>query len=273
MRAPAATIALCLVAGCTSTELDGPSVRVSPYLAVYQLRGRTRFDSPGANPGDPPVANTQQRLATYGQDRYREDFGIRADIGDDFSGVRLDYYRLDMGTTRFGEPSSGWGLLPDDQRARMLANMDEFRTSWVERVLDVRTKLRNKPLRVRLGAGAVLAYRELKLRGRTQDGSVSQDLSMQGMPVYGAARARADWQNFAFDLEYALSPGTALGGDFKDAMQDIEARLSYRLSQRDITFFAGFRYSNLLASGSVRGQQYDADLAIDGFQFGASVTF
>lgn len=273
MRRTFVLLATGLCSGCTSTVLAEPSILVSPYLAVYQLRGKTRMQSPGANPGDPPQDNDLQRMQTFGQDRHREDVGVRADLGDGFGGIRLDYYRLDMGTTRTGTLWDDWGALPAGEQAQIRAQMDEIRLGWVEPVLDVRTEWRDRPLRLRFGAGGVYAYRSMDLMGRTGDGMIVQNASIRGDVAYGAVRARAEWRDFALDLEYAVSPGAVLSGDYEGWLQDLEARASYRLPQRDIRFFAGMRYSTLPAEGRAGDLRYDADLILDGFQFGFSVTF
>lgn len=273
MRRTFVLFATGLCSGCTSTVLAEPSILVSPYLAVYQLRGKTSMQSPGANPGDPPQDNALQRMQTFGQDRHREDIGVRGDLGDGFAGIRLDYYRLDMGTTRSGVLGADWGLLPAGEAAQIRAQMDELRVGWVEPVLDVRTEWRDRPLRLRLGAGGVYAYRSMDLQGRTPDGMIGQNASIGGDVAYGALRARAEWRDFAIDLEYAVSPGLVLSGDYRDTLQDFEARASYRLPQRDIRFFAGMRYSTLPAKGRQGDFRYEADLVIDGFQFGVTVTF
>jgi len=60
---------------------------------------------------------------------------------------------------------------------------------------------------------------------------------------------------------------------FVGVLQDAEVRASYTMPLNDITFFAGYRYSQLDASGTTNGFGYDADLTLDGYQFGVAVTF
>ena len=55
--------------------------------------------------------------------------------------------------------------------------------------------------------------------------------------------------------------------------EDVEARLAWTLAKHDVTFFGGYRYSELPGEGDAGGFDYDADLIIDGFQLGVSVTF
>lgn len=272
MRRTPALIATGLLSGCTST-FNEPAVSVSPYYAVYQLRGKTSMQSAPTTPGGPLQDNPAQRLQVFGQDRHRDDVGVRADVGDGFAGVRADYYRLDMGTTRTGVLGADWGNLLTNDLAQIKAQMDEIRVGWVEPLLDVHRDWREHPLRLRIAAGGVYAYRSMELRGRTGDGARLQNASITGDAVYGALRARAEWRDFAVDLEYAVSPNLVLTGDYDGVLQDIEARASYRLPQRDMRFFAGFRYSKLPSNGRADGFHYDADLIIDGFQLGFTLNF
>ena len=89
-----------------------------------------------------------------------------------------------------------------------------------------------------------------------------------------AARARANWMQFSLDIDYAAAPEVfVISGDMEDFSQDLEARLSYQLPQRDMSLFAGVRYSVFHASGDANGFRYENDMIIDGFQFGVAVTF
>jgi hypothetical protein len=274
MRHPTVLLAASLLSGCSPILLAEPQILVSPYLAVYQLRGDTSLQSPGANPGDPPQDNAPVPMRTFGQDRFREDVGVRADLGDGFAGARVDYYRLDMNTARRGELQNDWGTLLEDDEVGMSAKMDELRLGWLEPIYDLRTELQERPLRVRLAAGGVFAYRDLTLTGFTDDQTKAQKVGIDGNVLYGAVRARATWREVSFDIDYAISPELVVSGDFEGVQQDIELLASYQLPQRDIRLFAGYRYSTLFAKGGVTGNlRYDADLIIDGFQFGVSVTF
>ena len=122
---------------------------------------------------------------------------------------------------------------------------------------------------------SMFATRSMSLEGRQQiPGSRAQDLDLSGDVIYAALRGRATWQQFALDVDIALAPEEfVLGGDLEDFSQDIEARVSYSLPQRDISFFAGVRYSEFAASGVANGFRYDTDLVVDGFQLGVLVTF
>jgi hypothetical protein len=274
MRTLVVLLAATLFSGCASTVLAEPAVHVSPYLALYQLRGKTKMQSEGLLPPG-IVNNPQQELRSFGQDRHREDVGLRADIGDGFGGIRVDYYRLDMDTARSGELEHDWGRLLQGDMVSVYAEMDEVRVGYLEPLVDIHTEYRNEELRLQFAGGGVFATRSMTLHGREgTPGTRAQDLTIDGDVVYLAARARATWKQFAFDLDYAVAPEEfVLSGDMEDFSQDIEARLSYRLPQRDISFFAGMRYSTISASGDANGFNYKNDMTIDGFQLGFTITF
>ncbi len=272
MRAPAALgiLGTCLLAGCTSTVLAEPQLLVSPYLAVYQLRGAMSMQS---TPVDPIQDNPKQSLRTFGQDHHREDIGVRADLGDGFAGIRFDYYRLHMGTSQKGVLDGDWGRLQNGDLVRMNANMDDFRLSYLEPIVSTSGRFRDKPFDLKFAAGAQVSHRLMTLQARTDDGSRTQNAQIDGDAVYGAVRARLAWREVALDLDYAVSPGLVLGGDFEGLQQDFEAMLKYSLPMRDVTFFGGFRYSEFPAKGDANGFAYDADLKLDGYQFGFAVVF
>jgi hypothetical protein len=260
------------LAACSSTTFAQPRVLVSPYLAVYQLRGKVGVQSQ-PTPGGPLQDNPAQSMVTFGQDHHREDVGVRADIGDGFAGVRFDYYKLDMGTSKTGVLTADWGRLRAGDTVRMEAEMDELRIGYLESLGTLRASFRGEPLTFRFAGGGVFAYRDMTLRARTDDGARTQNVGITGDVIYLATRFRASWRDVAFDAEYAISPDLVLGGDFQDVLQDVELRASYTLQQHDISFFGGWRWSTLKASGSTDGFGYDADLKIDGFQFGVSLSF
>jgi hypothetical protein len=256
--------------GCSATVLYEPKLQISPYLAVYQLRGDAAVQT---RSGGGVANNSPQSMRTFGQDRFREDFGIRADLGDGFGGARLDYYRLDMDTTKSGELTADWGNLQAGDAVRMRATMDEFRLGYVEPLWTGKFLLRERPLEVRLGAGGHLARRDLTLRGRSVDGSRAQNLHLDGDLIYAAARARVSWQRVQFDIDYGVSPDLALRGDFGRLQQDLELRIGYTVPLREITVFAGYRFCDLDASGREGAVGYRADLQLEGFQFGVAMTF
>jgi len=274
MRATALLLAA-MLASCTSTVLTEPIVHVSPYLALYQLRGETEMQSAGAQPNQ-VVDNAPVPLRTFGQDRGREDVGMRVDLGDGFGGLRADYYRLDMNTSRSEQlpPGQNWGDLLAGDFVSMNVEMDELRLGYVEPLLDASVQWRGEDLRLQLGLGGVFATRQMKMRGRESTNTVSQNLELSGDVVYGAVRARAAWQNLSLDLDYAVAPeDLVLGGDIEGLSQDFEAMVSYELPQRDVRVFAGWRYSEFSAAGSQGPYRFENDLVIDGLQLGVLVTF
>jgi hypothetical protein len=270
MRLCLPAIAACVFTGCTSTFAK-PLILVSPYLAVYRFRGDLGMQSPA--PGGGLEDNARQPLRTFGQDHFREDVGVRADIGDGFGGVRFDYYRLDQGTARSGVLGDDWGTLQSGDPVQMRVAMDELRVGWLEPFLRVRTEWRDQPLTLRLAAGGVLSHRDLALKARTLDGSRTQNANIDGETIAAAIRFRASWRDFGFELDYALSPDDILGGDFVGLQQDGEAKLTWTMPLHDVTFFAGYRYSDIEVGGSDSGFRYAGDLVLDGFQFGVGLTF
>ncbi|MCC7398899.1 MAG: hypothetical protein IT455_17665 [Planctomycetes bacterium] len=272
MRTPAAVLLLGLTTGCTSMVLAEPKLLVSPYYALYQIRGKVSMQS-RATPTSAPEDNTPQDLRTFGQDHHKDDVGVRVDLGDGFAGLRLDYLKLDLHTSKRGILDDDWGLLLQDDVVRMDVEADDLRLTWIEPITKFSTSLREQPLTFQVGAGGTLAHRDYALRGKTDDGLRTQDAELRGDLVFAAARARATWRDFAFDVDYAICPQLTLGGDWEDVQQDLELRASYTVPLRDLTFFAGYRYSRMSATGHEHELRYDADLLIDGYQLGVVLTF
>lgn len=269
MRTSVLAAAACL-AGCSSTTMAEPRLLVSPYLAVYQLRGDVALQSEPA-PGivqDNPSA----QLRTFGQDHYREDIGVRVDFGDGFGGLRADYYQLDQNTTDSGVLSSDFGTLLAGDVVRMDVDGDEIRLGYLEPILDLKSTWRDRPLSLQFAIGAMFAHRELDLRASTVDRSRLQNVEIEGDVVGPSIRLRLGiLRDFAVDVDYTISPELGLGGDFDGTLHDVEARASYTLPMRDVTFFAGYRYCTLPAEGHVDRLGFDAEFVLDGFQVGVTV--
>jgi hypothetical protein len=271
MRTLAVLFATSVFSGCSSITMAEPRMLVSPYLALYQIRGQVALDSPVA--GGPPQANPPQDLRLFGQDHHREDVGIRTDIGDGFGGLRVDYYKLDQGSADPGVLEANWGNLLQGDVVVMDVVMDEVRVGYLEPLFEVKQDWREHPLSLRFAAGGVLAYRDMTLRAKTDDGQRHQNVNIEGDVIYPAARFRASWRDVGFDAEYAVSPNFVIRGDFEGLQQDLELRATYTIPMRDVTFYAGYRYSDIRAESDAGGLAFDADLVIDGFNFGVVVTF
>lgn len=261
-----------LFAACSTPSLREPQILVTPYMAVYQLRGDTKMESQPGGTG-PIVANDSQDLGRFGVGGHEEDVGVRVDIGDGFGGIRLDYYQLDMATSKFDVLGDDWGALPATSRVQMEQSMDEYRLGFVEPIYAHKSEFRERPLEVRVAAGAVVAQRTLHLRATTDDYLTRQNVKATGQNVYPALRAQAKWREFRFDFEYAICPDLQLGGDFDGVLQDLEMRLTYEVPLRDLRLFAGYRYSTLPIQGTQGPFDYDADLVLDGLQIGLQLTF
>jgi hypothetical protein len=263
---------LAALAGCSTRTFAEPQVFVSPYMAVYQLRGDTKMESQPGGTG-PIVGNRSQTLEDFGSGGHEEDIGIRADVGDGFAGIRLDWYQLDMNTSKFGVIDDDWGALPSGSRVQMSQDMDEFRLSYVEPVYVTKSEWRNRPLEFKVAAGGVFAHRSMHLRATTDDYLTRQDAKITGQDLYPAVRMQAKWRDYRVDLDYAVCPDLHLSGDMNGVLQDLELRLTYEVPLRDLRFFAGYRYGNLDARGTQGNFDYEADLTLDGLQFGLQLTF
>ncbi len=272
MRSLAALLTTSLFSACTSMVMAEPRILVSPYLAVYQLHGKVAMQSQ-PTPGGPLQDNAQQPMRTFGQEHHHEDVGVRADIGDGFAGFRVDYYKIDVGTSHNGFLTADWGNMQQGDLVSMQVDGDELRIGYLEPLLHVRSTWRERPLSLQFAAGGVLAHRDINLHARADNSLSRQNVGIGGDVLYPAVRFQASWRDLAFDVDFALSPEIVLSGDFDGTQQDLEVRASYTLAMRDVTFFAGYRYSEFPAKGKAFGFAYDADLGLDGFQFGITVTF
>lgn len=273
MRAPAAIVtaaAILLCSACTATFED-PKLHVSPYYAVYRLRGDATVQTdPGG--GAPVQNNPRQSLAAFGVGSHENDVGLRAELGDGFGGIRADYYRMTMNTMRRGLLSADWGQMEQGDFALMASVMDELRLSWVEQVWSTTTQWREEDLNFQFGAGGQATYRDLDLHARTPDNVRQQSVPISGEVLGATARVRAEWQHIAVDCDYAISPHLSIGGDFGGLQQDFELRASYHVPLRDMTFFAAYRWSSFGGDGAIDGLGYNADFTLDGFQLGLTVT-
>lgn len=260
------------LAACESFPVPtDPRVHVSPYYAHYRLRGDASMQS---NPGTGPVDNDPLSLDALGQGHYADDIGVRADVGDGFSGIRVDYYQMEIGprgSTTLGE---GFGAIPAGANAQAQPKMEEWRLSLTQEVYATKMRWRQEAVDMRFGLGGTWANRsmDLDVRGSDTSGGYEQKIDFGGDVFFGAARFRATLGQVSLDVEYALSPDLQTG-EWDDVAQDFETRLSYAVPFQDVTVFAGWRYATLDGSGSAGGLGYDADMTLDGYQFGVTVTF
>lgn len=259
-------------AACESFPVPtDPRVHVSPYFAHYRLRGDVAMQS---NPGSGAVSNDAQSLDALGQGHYADDVGVRADVGDGFSGIRVDYYQLEMGPRGSTTLTDGFGAIPAGATAQAQPKMDEWRLSLTQEVYATKMRWRQDPIEMRFGLGGTWANRrmDMDVRGSDTASSYQQGVDFSGDVFFGAARYRATLGQVSLDVEYAISPDLQ-SGDWDEISQDFETRLSYAVPFQDVTVFAGWRYSTLDGSGSDGGLRQDADMTLDGYQFGVTVTF
>ena len=150
--------------------------------------------------------------------------------------------------------------------------MDELRLSWVEQITSIKTTLNDEDLTLSFAAGGQFTYRALNLRAKSDNDLRTQNVAIDGEMFAIANRMRVAWRDLFFDIEYAFSPDLTIQGDYTGFNQDFELRGNYAIPLRDITFFAGYRYSSLEADGTTQTLPYSADLQIDGFQFGMTIS-
>jgi hypothetical protein len=267
MRALLPTVAL-LAAACTTTFAE-PRFQLSPYVAVHRLRGDAGAATPGTG-GGPATANAPQPLSRFGQGERGDDLCWRFDVGDGFAGARVDWYRLGIDGDDGSALGDGYGAFAAGDVATMRARMEEFRVGYIESVASTRLSLQDRPLTLRVGAGAVLASRDLSLTARRATDGAAERSSFDGENPYAALRLGARWRDVALDAEYALCPGLAIGGDVDGVLHDLELRAAWTLPYYDVTLFAGWRLATIEAAAA-GGRT--ADLTLDGWLLGVSVSF
>jgi hypothetical protein len=266
-----AAFALLACGSCASppSPLD-PQIVVSPYYAVYSLRGHTSMQS---LPGGVPTNNAAIGLSDFGQGAHDGDIGLRMDIGDGFSGFRIDYFKLDNYSSRRGVLADNWGSLSGGDTAGMRARMDELRLSFAYELMGTKFDMRGHDVKLRLAPAAVYAVRPMDLHAfNSVGGAESQHVSDDG-ELFAGLRGRVQYRDFAFDAEYAISPGWNLGGDFTGTQQDLEFRFVWRVPNQDVGVFAGYRRALLSTSGNSNGQDFKDELVMDGLQFGLAISF
>ncbi len=266
------TLALLLATACSTTTFAEPRFQLSPYIAVHRLTGDASAATPGSG-GGPATANAAQPLSAFGQGDREQDLCYRFDVGDGFAGVRVDWYRLGIGGDAGRPLDDGYGAYVAGDEASMRASMDEWRLGYVESFASKRTMLWDRPLALHAGAGGVFASRDLSLTARRDGDGLVERSSFDGENVYAALRLGARWQGFALDAEYALCPDLAVAGDVDGWLHDLELRAGWALPYIDVTIFAGYRLATLEASTTDAGARRAADLQLDGWLLGVSVSF
>jgi hypothetical protein len=269
MRLPLLGFVLALASCGSFPTPNDPRVHLSPYFAKYRLRGDVAMQN---NPGTGPENNASQSIDSLGQGHHGDDVGLRADIGDGFSGIRIEYYRLDLGPSGSGALSDELGALQTGDVAAAEPRMDEWRLGWSQSVLDGQVAWRGNPVRVQGAAGATWANRDMDLDIRTTDGLRSQNVDLGGDAFYGTALVRATMRQVSLDVSYSLCPWLQ-SGDWDGLAHDFETRLSYAVPFQDVTLFAGYRWSTFQGEGTRGGLRHEADFVLDGFQLGVTVTF
>jgi hypothetical protein len=273
MRGLAVSLFVLGLAGCDSLPIMGePQILVAPYGTVYQLHGQSAMAS---LQGGVPTPNGPHQLSDFGFNQHATDFGLRGEVGDGFAGLHLDWYHMEMESGHRAVLGFDWGALLTGDLVGLSTTMDELRLGYTYEVLRKRFDVRDaKGLELRLALATTLAQRKLVLHGREDTGLRIQDQHIQDRgQVFPGVHARLGYKDFALDAEYGFSPGLTFGGDYHGNQQDLEVKLSYLIPVQDVEFFAGYRRSDFNARGNDGGFAFDDHLVLDGYFFGARVSF
>jgi hypothetical protein len=268
-----ASLAWTIVLGACALPpaLEDPKLQFTPYLSVYEVTGKTRMQS--FNGGGGVVDNNSINLRDMGGGHHDEDVGGRVDVGDGFSTFRVDYLRLDANSSRKNAIPDDWGALVQGDVVHMGTIMDEVRVGYVNEVWHGTFGEKERQVDVRVGLGAVLGWRNMKMEV-VEDNLVRQQTihADDDGSIAPAVRARASLRGWFLETEYAISPeGWSFGGDF-DSTQDLEVRIGYQIPLQDVAVYAGWRWSQYEISGTEGSLRHDDDLTLTGFQFGVVIT-
>jgi hypothetical protein len=273
LRAVLACSTLLLGACALPAALEDPKIQASPYLALYTLKGKTRMQSVDQGTGS-IVDNNDVHLREFGGEHYDEDVGVRFDVGDGFSTFRFDYLMLDQNTSQKGTLSDDWGTMQQGDQAHLRTRMNEIRLGYVNEIWREKFGERERQVDLRLGVGAMMGIRQLKMEAREDQAGRTQTVRSSDQGSFGpAVRARASYRGWYVDGEYAISPDNwSLGGEFDGTQQDLEVRLGYQIPMQDVAVFFGYRWSQFEIKGNEGGLNHREDLTLDGFQFGVVIT-
>lgn len=238
-------------------------------MELIEIRGKTRMQSVS---GGLKVDNPTIDLDDFGAADRDEAYGGSLAIGDGFSGLEISYLQLDGRSSRRGTLTSDWGALRQGDQVTPEYRLDEYRLSYVARVFGY--GFLEDEAEVVLGAGAMLAHRDLRFAANEVSGARSQKVKMSddGLPYLGG-RLRASYLQFGAQVDYMINPDVDFGGDYEGINQDLELRLTYTLEDQDLTLFAGYRRQELGASGNEGVFRFDTDMTLEGFVLGFSFRF
>ena len=260
------------LAGCSAIPgLAEPRVSLAPHVVLLDIEGDTNMQS---RSGGPIINNPEMNLDAFAATDRNSEFGGSVRIGDGFSGITIDFLDIDNSTSANGFLTNDWG----DLRAGDTVNTEiegyEFRIRYIAQFFEHSFETDNEDVRVQVGAGPGFATRKIEFKVTESSQTRRQNINAQDDGVlYIASRAKVSYSGFAAVADYQISPSFNFGGDFDDTLWDLELLGTYTFEDQDLTVYAGWRRSELPASGREGDFEYDLDLTFDGWILGLEFTF
>ncbi len=254
---------------CSLPGLTSPRFYLEPQWSLLELRGDTSMQSTSSGSVvDNPAIDARE----FGLDHHAGNWGVKVSVGDDFSGFDASYLNVENTNTRRGTLPADWGDMRTGDRALMNVTGDEWRLAYFGEVWDTEIK---RDVTLRVAPGLALTHRDLKLEAKEETSSTRRQVVhiAEEVTPYAALRVRVAWRNFDLDVDYGINPDLHFGGDYDGVMQDYEVRGRYRLEDQDLAFVAGYRHSDITASGSEGGLRWETDFAFEGWFFGVRFGF
>jgi hypothetical protein len=263
------SLAPCALAACAAVPgFDDPQVAGGAHYAMFRLRGNTALQS-GA--GGAIVSNPAIDVREFGIEDSEDDVGFQLAVGDGFSELELHYLRFETEGLAPAPMPASWGRIDAGDAIFADAEMTEWRLRYVAGLLDQQI---GEELTLRIGAGGLLAHRELDFAATATSGARRHEIRIHDDGVaYAAARGELAFGPAALRADYAYSDDWTFGGDWNGHLDDLEITASYSFAAQDATVFAGFRRALLGARGVEGNLIYDADFVLDGFFVGGRLRF
>lgn len=264
----------CVAVACNGMPgLDTPRVSLSPRLHLDRQHGRATMQS---LQGTTIVDNPSQSVDAFGQTNGDEDWSLVVRAGDGFSGLEGEYRDVAIADSVLGSLTSDFGRLSDGDGVDARLTMDTWRVAYFGEIASHRIDPESADaLELRLAVGAALSYREARFSlVQAGGGGLSQTLHVEdrGSPWLGL-RGRVAWRDASLDLDWLVNPDLSLGGNFDGIQHDVEVMARYRFPDQDVTALAGYRWSQLDASGSENGLRFDTDFSVAAIVLGIEFEF
>lgn len=265
-------IGVLFLGSCSSVPGFGePRVTLLPVVALLDVEGKTSMQSPA---GPTVVNNGSVDLRDLGVGDRSSETGGALRMGDGFSGLDVLFLNIDNSSSRSGTLAENWGNLLSGDQVNTQVEGNEFRLRYIAQMFGRSFETEDEEVVVQLGAGGVLAHRELKFQATTTNGVRAQSATPKDDGVlYLAGRGSVAYRSFGLVADLAISPSLNIGGDFDGTMWDLELMGTYTLEDQDLTAFVGWRRSEMSADGTDGGFRYDLDLTFDGYFMGLELSF